>query len=569
MKERLSLTVLIAAGIAFNFLLNTYRWLGSGYMATGFIPSAALASGVIVAYVAARWRISGSTRARRFIMPAASAFLAVMLIYSVAEGAIQFLYARPFIPYTDVSYVTGGMLLLFPESTTTVTALTPLVIFLILVAAYAVTRGFLGLAHRHFCRVPAPRRRYTMTAVGVLVVSLLGTVSIEAVSTPRRDTETWASALLPVMGQGFTSFDQFEVESRIATDTPADDPSEPAAASTQSFGLPGIRDADIYVFAIESYGITIFEDDVQRASLGPVLQSTSDTLNEAGYHIASSFLESPVFSGMSWLAEATFLSGNVIDRQSRFENLIETGAFTLPDFLEAEAGYYAMKAKPGAVHDDWPEGREVFGFDEMLIAHNGDFGYQGPWFSFVPVPDQFAIHALHNRIQSRIDDGTLAERPLFAYYQLVSSHMPFNHIPEYLPDWSDLGDGSVFFETENLRFDNDYFSGTEYVDGFIASIDYVLTVLTEYLTRFVPDDRESLIILYGDHQPGSVVSGRGASRSVPVHVVSRNRSVVQSFVDELAYNPGIIPDQPYPHLHMASFFPDFVRISTDTTAIEE
>lgn len=569
MKQRLSLIVLIAAGLAFNFFINSYRWLASGHIVTGFIPSVALVSVILAVNAAIRCGRTESARALRFVMPLASTTLGVMLIYSVAEGAMQFLYARPFLPYSDVTYVTGALLLLFPESTTTVTAVTPLVIVLILAVAYAVARGLLGLASVHARSRPVSSRRFTVVALCVLAASLLVTVSAQAVSTPRRDTETWSSHLLPVMGRGFASFDRFEVESTAATNTPHDNENETAVAFTETFGLPGIRDADIYVFAIESYGITILEDDAQREALLPALHSMNDALQGADFHVASSFLESPVFSGLSWLAEATFLSGNVIDRQSRFENLVETGVFALPDFLETEADYYAMKAKPGAVHGDWPEGSEVFGFDEILIAYNDDFGYRGPWFSFVPVPDQFSIQALHNRIQSRIEDGTLRDRPLFAYYQLVSSHIPFNHIPEYLPDWSELGDGSIFFDTGNLRFDNDYFSGTEYVEGFVASIDYVLTVLTEYLTRFLPEDRESLIILFGDHQPGSVVSGRGASRSVPIHVVSRNQSLVQRFIDELAYTPGIIPDQPYPHPHMASFFPDFVRISTDAPTFDE
>ncbi len=565
MNRRATLVLLVSTGFLLNALLNTYRWLASGYAATALVPSPLLMAGILLVWISARTHGDSAGRLSRSLLNALSACIGFALVYSMAEGAIQLLYARPFIPLSDASYIRGGLLLLFPEATATVTALTPFVVILILGSAFLLARGYLLLVSGTALKIPALSSRMKRVSVICACFVLIAVISVRVFSSPTRDSETWSHMLIPIMLRGAADIDRFELADPVIGYAEAEQADEEIEANRNgqdgAHGLPGIRDADIYMFAIESYGITVFDNEEHHAALLPVIRDSYDHLRSAGFSVASHYLESPVFSGLSWLAEATLFSGNVIDRQSRFENLIETGVFSLPDFLAEEAQYYNMKAKPGAVHGDWPEGYDVFGFDEMLIAYNDDFGYRGPWFSFVPVPDQFAIQALHDRIRERKDDGTLEDRPLFAYYQLVSSHIPFNHIPEYLSDWSRLGDGSIYFETDNLVFDNDYFSGTEYVEGFIASIEYVLTVLTEYVTRFIPEDRESLIVFFGDHQPGSVVSGRGASRSVPVHIISRNDAIVSRFIDELSYVPGMIPDQPHPHPHMADFYPDFVRVS--------
>ncbi|TVQ24012.1 MAG: hypothetical protein EA383_12600 [Spirochaetaceae bacterium] len=565
MKRRAALVLLVSAGFLLNALLNTYRWLASGYAITAIVPSPVLLAGILLVWITTRTQGDATGRRSRVLVNALSACIGFALVYSVAEGAIQLLYARRFIPSSDISYVRGGLLLLFPEATATVTALTPFVIFLILGFTFLLARVYLLLVRATALQIPALTTRMQRLAVICACFVMIAVVSVRVFSSPTRDSETWSHMLIPIMLRGAVDIDRFELADPVINDDEREHADEELEADRndrdEAYGLPGIRDADIYMFAVESYGITVFENEEQRAALLPVIRDSYERLQSAGFSVASHYLESPVFSGLSWLAEATLFSGNVIDRQSRFENLIETGVYSLPDFLAEEAQYYNMKAKPGAVHGDWPEGYDVFGFDEMLIAYNDDFRYRGPWFSFVPVPDQFAIQALHERIQERKDDGTLEDRPLFAYYQLVSSHIPFNHIPEYLSDWSRLGDGSIYFETDNQVFDNDYFSGTEYVEGFIASIEYVFEVLTEYVTRFIPEDRESLIVFFGDHQPGSVVSGRGASRSVPIHVISRNDAIVRGFIEELSYVPGMIPDQPHPHPHMADFYPDFVRIS--------
>ena len=58
---------------------------------------------------------------------------------------------------------------------------------------------------------------------------------------------------------------------------------------------------------------------------------------------------------------------------------------------------------PGTVHGDWEEGQRFYGFDDLLIG--SDFGYNGPQFSCVPVPDQYNINLVHQRwIGAKVDE---------------------------------------------------------------------------------------------------------------------------------------------------------------------
>jgi hypothetical protein len=73
---------------------------------------------------------------------------------------------------------------------------------------------------------------------------------------------------------------------------------------------------------------------------------------------------------------------------------------------------------------------------------------------------------------------------------------------------------------------------------YVDSVDYTLKTLWEYVTRYVTDD--SLIIILGDHQPAPLITGEGASRSVPVHIISRDPELLAPF-DEWGFIPGMVP----------------------------
>ncbi len=309
--------------------------------------------------------------------------------------------------------------------------------------------------------------------------------------------------------------------------------------------FPGLKDNNIFLFIVESYGYTAFAKKEHVDILKPIFLRLQKKLQDNGYGIISKFLGSPVIGGYSWIADSTLLTGVRIGSQVEYDHLLESDTQTLVSLLN-DAGYFTILSAPGTLRE-WPEGERFYGFDRYMYAK--DFHYQGPEFSFVPAPDQFCIHNIHTHILQR------REEPFFIQYLLVSSHAPFNKIPSYIEDWTEIGDGSIYYETKNFLFENTWFSGKQYTEGYTAAISYVLTVITEYLNRFIHD--EALAIIVGDHQPKYPVTERGQPLSVPIHLISRNKNFLRRF-EGMGYTQGFIPFQEPPHPGLETFLFDFL-----------
>ena len=79
------------------------------------------------------------------------------------------------------------------------------------------------------------------------------------------------------------------------------------------------------------------------------------------------------------------------------------------------------------------------------------------------------------------------------------------------------------------RFDNNWLSGSEYPEGFIAGISYSLQSIRGYLNRYVEDG--ALAVIIGDHQPRIPISERDSTYSVPVHFLSRRPELLEILPD--------------------------------------
>ncbi len=320
-----------------------------------------------------------------------------------------------------------------------------------------------------------------------------------------------------------------------------------SAVDRGAFSRLGNR--NVLMFIVESYGFTTYSKPAHFKPLQKTFKEVEDQLTSSGYYIFSSFITSPVIGGLSWLADATLLTGIKIDSQQKYDALLRSETRSLPSILK-RAGYYTLIAAPGTVHGDWEEGRLFYSFQESRLGW--DYGYKGPMFSFVPVPDQYAIYFIQNKILKEDRD-----RPYFVLYTLVSSHGPFNKIPAYIEDWEKLNDGSIYYNSHILYFDNDWISGKQYDEGYVAAIRYVLTVLSGYLTGFIEDD--TLIIVVGDHQPKFPVTVRGAPFSVPIHFISRDKSLLEPLTRH-GYTRGLIPDKNLTHRGMETFLNTFLEL---------
>jgi hypothetical protein len=309
--------------------------------------------------------------------------------------------------------------------------------------------------------------------------------------------------------------------------------------------LEKLRGRNVYLILIESYGATVFERPDFSQKVAGVFARFERELGARGFSLATGLLDSPTSGGRSWLAHATLATGVRTAEQLQYELLLASQPKPIARFFR-DAGYRTVVAQPGTTRP-WPKG-EVFAFEQRYYAWN--FDYQGPGYAWATMPDQYVLDFVRRK------ELAAAKAPLFIEYVLVSSHAPWSHQPVLVDDWAKLGNGAIYRELETVRFPIEWPHFAEASEAYIRSIVYDLDVVERYLEKFVSDD--SLVIVLGDHQPIPDVAGKGASVSVPVHVLSRDAALVAPFRAR-GYAAGMRPAPRAPHPPMASFLPGFLR----------
>jgi len=305
-------------------------------------------------------------------------------------------------------------------------------------------------------------------------------------------------------------------------------------ARSKALGYPTdlakLKGADVYVFFLESYGRTLWRNLDYRKRFEPFLKQYDERLRDAGIHVASHFVTSPVKGGGSWLAHATFQSGVDCDNPICYERLLDSNLVPLTAYFRRR-GYHTVSVMPAVDIDprDWPAG-EFFQFEEKFWQDA--IGYQGPRFDWSPVPDQYTIHAFR---VLRLDDAHAAP-PVFAEFSLTTSHPPFRRVPPYFEGPPLLDKMLAFYaKTPWLRFDNNYDNFHEAAEGYTSAIRYSLRSVLDFV---IAAERPALFIVLGDHQPIYTVQGPGG-RQVPIHVMSRDRSLLEGFL-EWGFRPGLM-----------------------------
>lgn len=301
--------------------------------------------------------------------------------------------------------------------------------------------------------------------------------------------------------------------------------------------LRGAERPTILVFVIESYGRVLWSDPA--FSQFPIwLNRRGAELGAAGYRAASKELVAPVFGGSSWLAGSSLLCGVRIDDQKRYEALFASSVQCLPALLK-KAGYRTVISAANAKFLESSYAR-LFPFDAFYFRDT--FGYRGPRLGWSFVPDQFTIEFVHQReMAARARPGPEGVPPLFVAYLLTTSHHPWATIPAFVPDWSSLGDGSIYGKLPVTRFhQNGFIKGSDYKPAYRTSIQYSWQSIAAYLERLPRDDR-SLVFVLGDHQPRRPIGRMKADRwTVPIHVLSRDPDAVARFA-RVGYRPGFTP----------------------------
>jgi hypothetical protein len=311
--------------------------------------------------------------------------------------------------------------------------------------------------------------------------------------------------------------------------------------------LTALRGKDVLLAFVESYGRSAIEDPGLSPQVDAVLAAGNRKLAAAGFASRSAFLTSSTAGGGSWLAHGTLLSGLWIDNNQRDHDLVTSDRLTLSKAFQ-RAGWRTAAVMPGNT-SPWPEGA-FFGYDKVYNAE--DLSYQGPKFSWSPMPDQFALMAYERQVH-----GTQQRAPSMAEVVLTSSHAPWAPLPRLI-DWGQVGDGSVF----------DKMSGKGYLPEAILtrdrsrvradyrrSIEYSLDTLISYIQTYGNDDL--VVVFLGDHQPSPVVTGQGASRDVPITIVAHDKAVLNQIAG-WEWQPGLKPGPDAPVWRMDAFRDHFL-----------
>lgn len=306
--------------------------------------------------------------------------------------------------------------------------------------------------------------------------------------------------------------------------------------------LSGLEGKDVIIAFVESYGRVAVEGAPYDQKVLAVLDDGTAALAARGWSTRTAWLTSSTYGGASWLAHATLESGLHVGNQQRYDQLVSGDRLTLSRAFH-DAGWRTVAHVP-ANEKDWPEGRTFYGYDQIYDASN--VGYAGPRFSYATMTDQYVLSSLQRLELARAD-----RRPVMAQLDLVSSHTPWAPLPTLVP-WDQVGDGSVFDGMpEQGRTPEEVWTDSASIkDAYATSVAYSLQVLVEYVETYGDDDL--VLVLLGDHQPSTVVSGLGASLDVPITIITRDPAVLAR-TDAWGWTDGMRPGAAAPVWPMESF----------------
>ncbi|HEY8718804.1 CDP-alcohol phosphatidyltransferase [Pengzhenrongella sp.] len=306
--------------------------------------------------------------------------------------------------------------------------------------------------------------------------------------------------------------------------------------------LTGLRGKDVIFVFVESYGRVAVQGSDFSPQVDAVLDTGTSRLRAAGFSTKSAFLTSPTFGGISWLAHSTLQSGVWINNQLRYDDLVTSNRFTLSDAFK-RAGWRTVSDLP-ADNVYWPQGRSFYHYDKLYDSLN--VGYVGPKFSYAPVPDQYTLAAFQ-----RLELANPHRAPVMAEIDLVSSHTPWTPLP-HLVDWKQLGDGAVFdaMPKQGPSPAAVWKNPTRVRAAYGQSVEYSMNSLISFVQTY--HDKNLVLVVLGDHQPATIVSGQGASHDVPITLISHDPAVM-SRISPWGWQDGLRPRPDAPVWSMDDF----------------
>jgi hypothetical protein len=471
--------------------------------------------------------------ARRAAAMVFGVLLALLAIVKVLDMGFFAVFDRPFDPLNDWFYLGPGIGVLGDSigragAISATIAAAVLVVVLVTVMPLAVVR---------LTRLAANHRRVSTRAVtGIGIVWVLCAVTSLQFDPGARVASVSAAGLAydQVSQLRDDLADRQTFAKEIATD--------PLSTTASNKLLTGLRGKDVILAFVESYGRVAVQGTSFSPGVDAVLKAGTSQLRSVGFSSRSAFLTSPTFGAGSWLAHSTLQSGLWVDSQQRYDQLLTKDRLTLTDAF-GQAGWRTVFDVP-ANTIDWPEGASFYHFDKLYDSRN--VGYHGPKFSYAPMPDQYVLSAFERQELAKAHRS-----PVMAEIDLVSSHHPWTPLP-HLVAWNKVGDGSIFDDmpAEGESPDAAFRDPDKVRTLYGQSIEYTLSSLFSFV-QTNPDPNLVLIVV-GDHQPHSYVSGENPGHDVPISLIAHDPAVM-SRISGWGWQAGLLPGPAAPVWRMDTF----------------
>jgi hypothetical protein len=478
-------------------------------------------------------------RAGRIAAVAVGVALGLLAIVKVLDMAFFAVLSRPFDPEVDWGYFGSAVGVLGDSIGRTdaivATAAAALAAVAVLVFAPLSVLRLTRIVGRH--RATSLR---AITALGV-VWALCAVAGVQLVPGAPLASTSAAGLAFDEVGQLYTGIkDQQRFAKTAAVDAFRNTPGTDL--------LTGLRGKDVIVAFVESYGRVAVQGSAFSPQVDAVLDAGTSRLKASGFSAKSAFLTSPTFGGISWLAHSTLQSGLWINNQLRYNDLVTSDRFTLSDAFK-RAGWRTVSDVPA---DDvyWPQGKSFYHYDKLYNSTN--VGYVGPKFSYAPVPDQYTLSTFQ-----RLELAKPNRAPVMAEIDLVSSHEPWAPLPHMI-DWNQLGDGSVFdgMPEQGQSPDVVWRNPNQVRTVYGQSIEYSLNALISFVETY--HDNNLVLVVLGDHQPATIVSGQGASHDVPITIISHDPAVMDR-ISPWGWQDGMRPSPDAPVWPMDVFLDRFLN----------
>lgn len=472
-------------------------------------------------------------RIRRLPAALAGVVLGLLTLTKFLDMGFHAALDRPFNPVSDLSYV-GPAVGVLTDSIGRPGAIVAVIAAVLLIVAVMV---LVPLAVLRLTRLVTRRRtasiRWVTAFAGVWILAAVFGLQI----VPNAPIASASAA-------GLVSDQVREVVSGLRDQKTfaAQAAHDPMSITPGADLLSGLHGKDVIVAFVESYGRVAVQDSTIAPGVTTALDAGTARLRAAGFSARSAFLTSPTFGGISWLAHSTLQSGLWVDSQQRYDQLVVSDRFTLSGAFK-RAGWHTV-ADVTSNFKDWPEGSSFYHYDTIYDGRN--VGYQGPNFSYANMPDQYILSAFQ-----RMELAAPDHPPVMAEIDLVSSHTPWAPLPRQVP-WSSVGDGSVFngMPAQGESPDAVWRSTAGVRAAYGQSIEYSLNTLISFVQTYGDDNL--VLVLLGDHQPATIVTGPNPTHDVPVTIIAHDPAVLNR-ISSWNWQPGLRPGPQAPVWPMDAF----------------